>query len=339
MCVEKWDIDCGNDMKNYENVVDYISSNDVEELIRNREELDELFRTNKYQEFVECYKKWFLGRNDYFRYFFHHWLERIVKKPYLDVFEREMLPAVYEDDGIELNYDTCVKGIKDNIELIKGNKYIDEKSYNVIWTALHYRLSSDKTVLFKYTDYPELIYFDTTIPGLMDDSMFKCMVDCGAYIGDTIEMMKKNAVSFKKIYAIEANPDNYRALDDKYGKEVFCVNAAVGDESGFVDIYGEADGSTVRKNGEGKIPLVRLDDIIDESISFIKLDIEGGELRALKGAREHIVKDKPKLAISIYHKNSDIYAIQSYLMDLDMGYRFAARHYGNTATEFVLYAF
>lgn len=77
----------------------------------------------------------------------------------------------------------------------------------------------------------------------------------------------------------------------------------------------------------------------NENITFIKMDIEGSELNALKGAEETIRKNKPKLAVCIYHRPEDITDIQDYLMELVPEYQFGIRHYTDHAFETVLYAF
>ena len=69
------------------------------------------------------------------------------------------------------------------------------------------------------------------------------------------------------------------------------------------------------------------------------MDIEGEELNALKGAKEHIINDRPAMAISLYHKLQDIYEIPSYIHGLDSSYRFLLRKYGETISELVLYVF
>ena len=71
---------------------------------------------------------------------------------------------------------------------------------------------------------------------------------------------------------------------------------------------------------------------------MIKLDIEGAELEALKGARETILRHKPKLAICIYNKPEDMIDIPLYIKELVPEYKLYVRHYTNTNDETVLYA-
>ena len=75
-----------------------------------------------------------------------------------------------------------------------------------------------------------------------------------------------------------------------------------------------------------------------EEVTFIKMDIEGAELKALKGAKNIILRDKPKLAISIYHKPEDIVEIPLFIKELVPEYKLYIRHYSNDSIETVLYA-
>ena len=72
-------------------------------------------------------------------------------------------------------------------------------------------------------------------------------------------------------------------------------------------------------------------------VTFIKLDIEGAEIDALKGAKESIKKWKPRLAICIYHKPEDPIEIPLYIHGLVPEYRMYIRHYSTCKAETVLY--
>lgn len=73
-------------------------------------------------------------------------------------------------------------------------------------------------------------------------------------------------------------------------------------------------------------------------ICFVKMDIEGSELEALKGMSRTICACKPKLAICMYHKPEDMWEIPMYLKKLVPEYRLFVRHYSNSDLETVLYA-
>jgi FkbM family methyltransferase len=82
-----------------------------------------------------------------------------------------------------------------------------------------------------------------------------------------------------------------------------------------------------------------IDDEIPESerATFIKMDIEGAELKALRGAKRTISQNHPKLAISVYHKPQDIITLADEILKIDGSYKFYLRHYSLADGETVLY--
>lgn len=84
--------------------------------------------------------------------------------------------------------------------------------------------------------------------------------------------------------------------------------------------------------------VVSLDEDIHERVTFIKMDVEGVEMEALKGCQNHIKKDRPILAISLYHNVEDIYEIPLFINGIVEEYRFDIRHYTPYHGETVLYA-
>ena len=88
-----------------------------------------------------------------------------------------------------------------------------------------------------------------------------------------------------------------------------------------------------------EIKTVALDDVVkDCEVGFIKLDIEGAEYAALQGAKQTLLRDKPFLAICVYHRRGDLLAIMDYLHGLIPEYRFWLRHYSFVGCDTVLYA-
>ena len=68
------------------------------------------------------------------------------------------------------------------------------------------------------------------------------------------------------------------------------------------------------------------------------MDLEGGEMSALCGAKNVIAKYHPKLAVCIYHKPGDWITIPQFIKSLYSGYKFYCRGYFNSLKEIVLYA-
>lgn len=87
---------------------------------------------------------------------------------------------------------------------------------------------------------------------------------------------------------------------------------------------------------------VTIDSFVDErgidSVGFIKLDIEGAEMEALNGAIRTIKRDKPYLAICIYHKKEHVIEIPEILKKLNPDYIFKIGFHSPTFIDTVLYA-
>ena len=73
-------------------------------------------------------------------------------------------------------------------------------------------------------------------------------------------------------------------------------------------------------------------------VDFIKMDIEGAELAALRGAEATIRRFQPKLAISLYHSIEDFERIPAYLDSLHLPYRYYLEHHTIYENETVLFA-
>ena len=157
-------------------------------------------------------------------------------------------------------------------------------------------------------------------------------------------MFGKNC--YKQIYCYEIVPKNvqfiYKNIELFKLNNVLVCEKGVSDKTGFM--YLEEDGiSSVRQladNGTLKVPTVSIDEDIEGKVTFIKMDIEGGEESALSGCRNKIAQYHPKLALSAYHNHKDLWKLARIINEIDPSYRFYLRYYGYALvpTEFVLYA-
>ena len=185
-------------------------------------------------------------------------------------------------------------------------------------------------------------YFDMFSP--VENEVF---IDAGAFDGQTeSEILKWGGGCIKKIYAFEAEPANFEQCRTYYEKnglteKVQFIEKGLWNKQETMKIgNGESSaGSHISSDGKSVIEVTTLDsEVGDEKVTFIKMDIEGSELNALKGAKETIVKNRPRLAICIYHKPEDICEIPEYILSIVPEYRFWIRHYATNEWETVLYA-
>lgn len=170
------------------------------------------------------------------------------------------------------------------------------------------------------------------------------MVDCGAFNGDTAIMFAQKHPSYKKIYAYEPDPVIFNSLAKNtsdlriapFNKGVFSKTCTLS-----FDIQNNGCSSLDCK-GQTQIEVEAIDDLLSietNPITFIKMDIEGSELEALKGSSAIIQKDKPKLAICVYHKANDLFAIPEFIKSLRSDYKFYLRNHQMIPEDTVLYAY
>lgn len=184
-------------------------------------------------------------------------------------------------------------------------------------------------------------YFPEDIIQLSEPEIF---LDCGAFTGDTLnDYLKYAKVPFKKYICLEPDPQNLEALNTNISSKnlsnVQVLEIAVGNENAELKFEATGGGGAGLSNtGSISVQCKRIDDYFNEEITFIKLDIEGAELSALKGAYYTIHKYKPKLAVCIYHLPSDLWEIILYIKEQFPFYNLSVRTHQYDGLDFVLYA-
>ena len=259
-----------------------------------------------------------------------------------DIYNNE----IYRDLPPEIEYfKNHIKDIKENIdkyEYVYNNLINERKSKEVFFLLLKAKLQLDITCINESNKDSKIHYFDKSI---FNYNLSEIYVDCGGYTGDTAISFMKNCIRYKKIYIYEALPElipickeNLKYFIDE-GSLIVKENAVSNRKQtlSFSKNSGIGD-SGIDESGEYNVNAVSLDEDISEKISFIKMDIEGSEIDAIIGAKNHILKDCPKMAICIYHKPDDFWKIPQLIYEINPNYKFLIRHHQeNQFYDTVLY--
>lgn len=215
----------------------------------------------------------------------------------------------------------------------------DKSKYNFV-NIMMARLTNNWKYYSLCYDSREKEYFDKEIIDLLPGQI---IVDGGGYIGDTYEHFCRiyGKSQVKRWYLYEPDRINIQKAREKLKNDNKVVFRQVGLAEKNNRINFVSTGTVGSKSGEGdaeSIEVVSVDEDINEKITFLKFDVEGMELEALKGAKRHICEDAPILVICLYHKKKDIPELVNYVKSLNPNYKLYIRHYSVAHWDTVLYA-
>lgn len=165
------------------------------------------------------------------------------------------------------------------------------------------------------------------------------VIDAGAYKGDSIDdFLKVTNGKFGAIYSFELDSSIFQELEktaSKYDrKKITLINAGVSDK------VEEIEYSYVQGQEKHIEHITTIDETLKgKKVTFIKMDVETFELKALDGAKNIISEQKPKLSISAYHYLSDLWEIPSAIKRLVPEYKLYLRHHAPTVWDTDCYAY
>lgn len=240
--------------------------------------------------------------------------------------------------------------IGDNEERIRfiENTLNDKESVIAYRNLVSYRKNNDRKMLEEIYETSHPQYFPAD--GLLEEVPSEVFIDAGGFDGlTTVEFASWAGNRFKKSIIFEADDTMYEICNEmmriKHIDNARVIKKAVWSKEAFLEFdstnYVFGSGNVVDYGGTCKVEAVTIDKTLEEyeeKATFIKMDIEGAEMEALFGAEKTIEKYHPKLAISIYHKDCDLWEIPFYLMKKYPFYKYYIRHYTPYTTETILYA-
>jgi FkbM family methyltransferase len=176
------------------------------------------------------------------------------------------------------------------------------------------------------------------------------VIDGGACYGDTALAFSHSVGRSGKVLAFDFVKDNLIHAQSNFftnpilASGIRLIRKALHDKSNEILFFNDTGPGTsvVGKTHGFEIESITIDDILTieklPAIDFVKLDIEGSECAALKGAQNTLQQHAPKLAISLYHRLNDFFEIPIMLKTINPQYRMYIDHYTIHAEETVLYA-
>ena len=234
----------------------------------------------------------------------------------------------------------------DSVEAKEGaHLWADEASRAVYNGILDYRRTQSMTA------YPGIRarhaqYFP---PGIVTLTADGAVVDGGGFDGDTFRsFVAHHPRARNPYYAFEPDPANYARLaasGDAYQGQFIPVNAGLGAEEATLPFSdnGRMDSTFIDASAATAtltLPVHTIDRFVprEAPTTFIRMDIEGMEPEALRGAEETIRADAPTLAICVYHRPEHLWEIPSMVREWRPDYRLYLRHYSTNMSETVMYA-
>lgn len=240
-------------------------------------------------------------------------------------------------------FDDFIGGYAGEIVVISSYKnYLQMRDQLLKYSVPVENIINAGETIYWLTEYA--IYFD--LPFLMPQEPQEIFVDAGAFDGLTTKRFFEWCNDKGFSYCFEPDPMNMKRIRENLpaqaGYEI--VPKALWSEAGFVSMDLRGSFASAVHEGEDlgesqRIETVMLDEFIGErKVTYIKMDIEGAEEAALRGAKNTIMKQKPRLAVSIYHKPEDIYVLPEMILSYNPHYRLYLRHYSFSYYDTVLYA-
>lgn len=274
--------------------------------IRERKQLNFRMRNPFTVSFMKyCFQEdYSLDLNQYYPEQDHDTIEQYVENRVKSLFvDRLPVQAFSYDPDIESKIN---KGLAGVVKKRKDGSYLwnlGERQYHISSrpeiSATYYKLGL------------------TRLPGEVIERLSGTIfIDGGAFNGDTaIALLPYKP---EKVWCFEPDDHNFDLLNETIAKNslesvVIPYKFGIGDRNYQASFDNSGImGSKIIEKGDSSIDVKTIDSLTSEiegRIGLIKLDIEGFEQEAIRGAKQTIRRDRPLLIISAYHNGKDFFDI------------------------------
>jgi FkbM family methyltransferase len=288
----------------------------------------------KILNFQCCYIVIFCSKQDFsLLHWFYTKLEEIqIRHAYIYI-------PIQRDLSNVTNYNpTFIDQHRDELE--KVYELLDDDESRMIFASRIKSIILGDIGYIKQSDYAQYFH-PLTIPQRDD-----IILDGGVSGNISVEQKFSELVGDNgHIYSFEPEPGCYFQANDKIAdiKNMTLFQYGLWDKCEQVHFSSEGAGSHVVDNNKNSVTchMTTIDNIVSQynikKVDMIKLDVEGSEEKSLLGGIKTIVKHRPKLLISLYHKHNDIFELPLFINKLDLDYTFYLGHHRPSLQETVLY--
>ena len=212
----------------------------------------------------------------------------------------------------------------------------DEKSKQTFLNTIKYKISGKIDYLFDCETYPDEPY-----ESFLKLEGHESFLDLGAYNGDTVLEFVSRCPDYERIIAAEPDIKTFRKLKINTAclNNIKLLNCPVSDFRGKGSFSMKGGRNSVV--GEGaETEFVTVDGILNgEKITIIKMDVEGEEKRVILGAADTILKHKPRLIVSAYHRTEDYLELVKEVLSIRDDYKVYMRRFPSLPAWDTVYYF
>ena len=217
-----------------------------------------------------------------------------------------------------------------------AGRLADDESRRLLAQLASFRVKLDIELLRGLAQREHEQYFEDFLALAPAGEVF---VDVGGFDGATSLEFIRRCPGYRAVHLFEPEPANLARCRAALAGHPNVHCHGLGLAAAPQDLRLEPQGSASRVAAEGTVDIrvARLDDVVDDAPTFIKIDTEGWEADALAGAAGTIAAHRPRLAVSVYHRAGDFWRIPRQVLAWRDDYRLYLRHYTESIYETVMF--
>jgi len=212
----------------------------------------------------------------------------------------------------------------------------DLESKKIFCKLIDFRINQNLSTISDFREDFDRQYFDDCIRLKRNSETF---FDVGGFEGETTLAFFDRAGSGAKAFVFEPEAANFKRccsnLAHLPNATVYDVALSNGHSTGLM--VGKGSNARIEPGDGSSLRFSQIDDFAFANPTFMKVDVEGHEMKVLAGAHRVLTQMSPKLAIATYHQADHFWRIPELVLGIQPGYKLLLRHYTESIYESVYY--